>query len=76
MSGNHGSRINRFDLGIFIVGAKRTPFGAFCGSLKNHSATELATITVKSALKSASVTPEHVDHVIFGKRTHHEPYPK
>jgi len=30
--------------GIFIVGAKRTPFGAFGGKLKHLSATELAVI--------------------------------
>jgi len=30
--------------GIFIVGAKRTPFGAFGGKLKTISATNLAVV--------------------------------
>jgi acetyl-CoA acyltransferase 2 len=52
--------------GIFIVSAKRTAFGTFGGKLKNHTATDLAEIASKAALKSASINPEHVDHVIFG----------
>ena len=28
--------------GIFIIGAKRTPFGAFGGKLKTFTATDLA----------------------------------
>ena len=52
--------------GIFIVSAKRCAFGAFGGSLKNHSATDLAEIAAKAALKASSIAPEHIDHVIFG----------
>lgn len=54
-------------LGIFIVSAKRTAFGTYGGKLKNHTATDLGEISAKAALKSASVKPEVVDHVIFGK---------
>ena len=36
---------------IYIVGAKRTPFGAFGGKLKHLSATELAVISSKAALE-------------------------
>ncbi|KAI1724753.1 acetyl-CoA acetyltransferase [Ditylenchus destructor] len=52
--------------GIFIVAAKRTAFGTFGGKLKNHTATDLAEVASRAALKSASIAPEHVDHVIFG----------
>uniref|UniRef100_A0AC35TRZ6 3-ketoacyl-CoA thiolase, mitochondrial n=1 Tax=Rhabditophanes sp. KR3021 TaxID=114890 RepID=A0AC35TRZ6_9BILA len=52
--------------GIFICGMKRTAFGSFGGSLKNHSGTELAAIAAGAALKSASIKPEHIDHVVFG----------
>lgn len=52
--------------GIFIVSAKRCAFGAFGRSLKDHTATDLAEIVARSALKSSSIAPEHVDHVIFG----------
>jgi len=52
--------------GLFIVGAKRTAFGTLGGALKNHTATELAEIAGRSALKNASLNPEDVNHVVFG----------
>jgi acetyl-CoA acyltransferase 2 len=52
--------------GIFIVSAKRTAFGTFGGKLKDHTATDLATIAARAALQSASIAPENVDHVVFG----------
>ncbi|KAL7501748.1 hypothetical protein ACHAWX_000339 [Stephanocyclus meneghinianus] len=51
---------------IFIVAAKRTPFGAFGGSLKSLSATELGTIATNAALSSARIDPSLVDAVYFG----------
>lgn len=44
--------------GLFIVGAKRTPFGAFGGKLKGFSATELAYLASKAALTQAKVDPK------------------
>lgn len=52
--------------GIFIVAAKRTPFGAFGGKFMNKNATDLSVIAAKSALQSAKLNPEKVDNVIFG----------
>eukprot|EP00956_Cyclotella_meneghiniana_P003532 scaffold4357_cov22-Cyclotella_meneghiniana.AAC.1 len=52
---------------IFIVAAKRTPFGSFGGSLKSLTATELGTIATKSALASSNnLDPSLVDAVYFG----------
>jgi acetyl-CoA acyltransferase 2 len=51
---------------LFIVGAKRTPFGAFGGKLKEISATDLAVLSSKAALAQANVAPELVDESIFG----------
>lgn len=51
---------------IFIVAAKRTPFGSFGGSLKKLSATELATIATKSALATGQVDPSIVDGIYVG----------
>eukprot|EP00542_Grammatophora_oceanica_P017319 CAMPEP_0194049058 /NCGR_PEP_ID=MMETSP0009_2-20130614/29528_1 /TAXON_ID=210454 /ORGANISM="Grammatophora oceanica, Strain CCMP 410" /LENGTH=410 /DNA_ID=CAMNT_0038695117 /DNA_START=149 /DNA_END=1381 /DNA_ORIENTATION=+ len=53
---------------IFIVGAKRTPFGAFGGSFKALSATDLGVTATKAALQEANLLdPETVvDHVYFG----------
>lgn len=52
--------------GVFIAGAKRTPFGAFGGKLKGMTATELATHSSIAALTHAKVDPSKVDESIFG----------
>ena len=51
---------------IFIVAAKRTPFGAFGGSLKDFTATDLAYEASVAALAASKVPLEAVDNVIFG----------
>lgn len=52
--------------GVFIVGARRTAFGTFGGSLKNTTATQLQTIAGAAALEDAKLAPEQVDTVIIG----------
>lgn len=51
---------------VFIVGAKRTAFGSFGGSLKHLTATDLSEVASRAALKEAAVKPEDVDHVVIG----------
>jgi len=51
---------------VVIVGAARTPIGSYGGALKDVSAKELGTISVKEAIKRAGITPDMVDEVIFG----------
>jgi len=51
---------------IFIVGAKRTPFGAFGGSLKKLTATDLGVISTKAAISAANLDPNSIDSVYFG----------
>lgn len=51
---------------IVFISGKRTPFGAFGGSLKDLSATDLGVIAAKATLQQAGVSAEIVDHVIFG----------
>ena len=51
---------------LFIVGAKRTPFGAFGGSLKAFTSTDLATHATTAALAQANVDPKTVDSVYAG----------
>lgn len=52
---------------IVFVGAKRTAFGSFSGSLKTVSATDLATIATRAALAQAGPhATELVDHVLVG----------
>ncbi|XP_035999855.1 3-ketoacyl-CoA thiolase, mitochondrial [Fundulus heteroclitus] len=52
--------------GVFIVAAKRTPFGTYGGVLKDHSATDLAEHAAKAALAAGAVAPEIVNSVIMG----------
>ncbi|XP_076808550.1 3-ketoacyl-CoA thiolase, mitochondrial-like [Clavelina lepadiformis] len=52
--------------GIFIVAAKRTPFGTYGGALKDHTATDLQEIANKAALEAGNVSPEIVDSVFVG----------
>ena len=51
---------------IVILSAVRTPFGKFCGALKDRTATELGVIAGRAAIERAGVRPEEIDHVIFG----------
>ncbi|EGR3375398.1 acetyl-CoA C-acyltransferase, partial [Vibrio parahaemolyticus] len=51
---------------VFIVAAKRTPIGAFGGSLKNTSAGDLAAVAIKGALEAAKLAGDKVDEVIVG----------
>jgi acetyl-CoA acyltransferase 2 len=51
---------------IVILSAARTPFGKFCGALKDLSATELGIIAGRAAIEKARISPADIDHVIFG----------
>lgn len=52
--------------GVFIVAAKRTPFGTFGGKLKNHSPTKLQEIASKAALVAGNIKPDLIDSVVIG----------
>jgi acetyl-CoA acetyltransferase family protein len=51
---------------IAIVSGARTPFGRYCGKLKDFTAQELGAIAAKGALDRSGVKAEEVDHVVFG----------
>lgn len=51
---------------VVIVSAVRTAIGAFLGSLKDISATDLGATVIREALQRAGVQPEQVDEVIMG----------
>lgn len=51
---------------IVIVAGKRTPFGAFNGSLKDLTATDLGVEAAKATLASIGADPAVVDVVFFG----------
>lgn len=51
---------------VYIVAAKRTPFGAFGGSLKDMTATDLGVHASKAALAESKVPLDQVNTVNFG----------
>ncbi|KAF9435859.1 3-ketoacyl-CoA thiolase, mitochondrial [Entomortierella beljakovae] len=57
---------------IFIVAAKRTPFGAFGGKLKDYTAEELGAFASKAALADIGKQVP-IDSVIVGNVTHTDP---
>ncbi|QGZ40275.1 acetyl-CoA C-acetyltransferase [Pseudoduganella flava] len=51
---------------IVIVGAARTPMGAFQGDFSSLSANDLGAVAIKAAVERAGIQPELVEHVYFG----------
>jgi acetyl-CoA C-acetyltransferase len=51
---------------VVVVSACRTAIGAFGGSLRDVNAADLASITMKEALKRAGIEPEVIDDVRYG----------
>lgn len=51
---------------VVIVGAARTPIGAFQGSLSKLTAPQLGAIAIKAALERAGVSPDQVSETIMG----------
>ncbi len=51
---------------VMILGAKRTPIGAFQGELSAVKATQLGSIAIQGALEDASFSPSEVEEVLMG----------
>lgn len=51
---------------VVIVGAARTPMGAFQGDFSSLSASDLGAVAIKAAVERAGVAPALVEHVYFG----------
>jgi len=51
---------------IAIVNGARTPFGRYCGKLKDFTAQELGAVAAKGAMERAGVEAKDFDHVVFG----------
>jgi len=54
------------ETGVVFLSGVRTGFGAFGGTLKDRSATELGALAGAEALARAGVASSDVDHVVFG----------
>lgn len=51
---------------IVIVGAARTPMGAFLGGLSELCASDLGAVAIRAAVRRAGIAPRLVDEVLFG----------
>jgi acetyl-CoA C-acetyltransferase len=51
---------------VVIVGAARTPMGAFQGDFSALSASDLGAVAIRAAVERAGLAPELVEHVYFG----------
>ena len=51
---------------IVIVGAARTPMGAFQGDFSSLSAHDLGAVAIRAAVERAGIQPDVVNDVIFG----------
>lgn len=51
---------------VYLVNGARTAFTAYGGSFVNTGAVTLGAVTAKEAMKRAKVSPEQIDHVIYG----------
>jgi acetyl-CoA acetyltransferase family protein len=51
---------------IAIVSGARTPFGRYCGKLKDFTAQELGAVAGKGAIERSGIDPKEFDHAVFG----------
>jgi len=51
---------------IAIVSGARTPFGRYCGKLRDFTAQELGAVAGKGAVERAGIDAKEFDHVVFG----------
>lgn len=51
---------------VVILGAKRTPLGAFQGGLSPLAATQLGSIAIQGALAESTLSPSQIEEVLMG----------
>src|SRR6476469_4642085 len=54
----------------YILGGARTPMAEYAGKFKDVPAIELGAIASRAAMERTQVTPDMVDHVVFGNVLH------
>ena len=55
---------------VYIVAAKRTPFGTYGGKLTKYTATDLQEIASKAALQAGKIDPAIISSIIIGNVFH------
>jgi len=51
---------------IAIVSGARTPFGRYCGKIKDYTAQELGAVAAKAVIDRAGIDAKDFDHSVFG----------
>ena len=51
---------------VFIISASRTPIGGFGGALKDYSAVELGSITIKKTIAQSKIDVNDIDEAFIG----------
>lgn len=51
---------------IVILDGARTPFGKYCGSLKDINAVDLGVVAADAAIKRSGLMPDQIDNVVLG----------
>lgn len=51
---------------VVILGAKRTPMGAFQGAFSAVSATQLGSVAIQGALAESTLSPSQIEEVLMG----------
>ena len=52
---------------VVIVGAARTPIGAYQGSLKDMKADQLGSVVIKEVLSRTKIDKDEIDEVVMGQ---------
>lgn len=55
---------------VYLIDGARTAFTAFGGSFAAVQADELGKVTAEEAMKRSGVTPDQIDHVVYGNVIH------
>ena len=55
---------------IFVVAAKRTPFGKYGGKIKDLNSTDLQVIANLAAISQSKLSPDKIDTVMVGSIIH------
>ena len=55
---------------MYIVAAKRTPFGTYGGKLTSWTATDLQEVASKAALEAGKIDPAIISSIIIGNVFH------
>ncbi len=51
---------------IAIVSGARTPFGRYCGKLKDFTAQELGAVAARGAMERSGIEAKEFDHIVIG----------